>query len=83
MDEQEHKSTISRQNKAVQVWSWGNMYLPKPGKWPSQHLYLKISIGKSIGFHARKNPKHQYLKVVTLSDASYSKNHIYVYDHAA
>ena len=29
-------STISR--------SWGNMYLAKQGKWPSQHLYLKIKI---------------------------------------
>ena len=37
------------------------MYLPKPGKWPSQNLYLK----KNGGFHARKNPKQQYLEVVT------------------
>ena len=36
------------------------MFLPKPGKWPSRHLYLKVS-----GFHARKNPKQQYLKVIT------------------
>ena len=49
------------------------MYLPKPGKWP-QHLYLKIA----SGFYARKNPKQQYLKVVTFSDASFSKKHIYV-----
>ena len=46
---------------AEQVWSWGNIYLPKPGKWPSQHIYLKIN----SGYHARKNPKQQYLKVVT------------------
>ena len=38
------------------------MYLPTPGKWPSQHLYLKINSG---GFYARKNPNQQYLKVVT------------------
>ena len=44
-----------------------------------QHLYLKIN----SGFHARKNPKQQYLKVITFSDASFSKKHIYVYDHAA
>ena len=37
------------------------MYLPKPRKWPSQHLYLKIN----IGFHARKNPRQEYVKVVT------------------
>ena len=35
--------------------------IPKPGKWSSQHLYLKIN----SEFHARKNPKQQYLKVVT------------------
>ena len=55
------------------------MYLPKHGKWPSQHLYLKIN----SGFHARKNPKQQYLKVVAFSDPLFPKKHIYVYDHAA
>ena len=44
------------------------IYLPKPGKCPSQHLYLKLSIGKYSGFYARKNPKQQYLKVATFSD---------------
>ena len=34
-------------------------------------------------FHPRKNPKQQYLKVVTFSDLSCSKKHSYVYDHAA
>ena len=62
-----------------QVWSWGNMHLPKHGKWSSQYLYLKIN----IGFHARKNPKQQYLKAVTSIDPSFSKERIYVYDHAA
>ena len=42
-----------------------------------------ISENKNSGFHARKNPKQQYLKVVTLSDPSFSKKRIYVYDHAA
>ena len=74
LDEQE-----SSVQSAEQVWSWGNMYLPKHGKWPSQHLYLKIN----SGFHARKNPKQQYLKVVTFSDPSFTKTRIYVYDHAA
>ena len=36
------------------------IYHPKHGKWPSQHLYLKIN----SGFHARKSPKQQYLKVI-------------------
>ena len=35
------------------------------------------------GFHFRKNPKQQYLKVVRISDPSFSKKHIYVYDHVA
>ena len=35
------------------------------------------------GFHARTNPKQQYLKVVTFSDPSFSKKQIYVYSHAA
>ena len=37
------------------------IYIPKPGKWLSQHLYLKIN----SGFHARKNPYQQCLKIVT------------------
>ena len=32
---------------------------------------------------SRKNLKQQYLKVVTFSDPSFSKKHVYVYDHAA
>ena len=43
------------------------------------YCYLKVS----SGFNARKNPKEQYLKVVTFSDASFNKKRIYVYDHAA
>ena len=37
LDEQEPSvySADSDRTKAVQVWSWGNMYLPKPGKCPS------------------------------------------------
>ena len=39
------------------------------GNWLSQHLYhLKIN----SGFRARKNPKQQYLKVVTFSNPSES-----------
>ena len=37
------------------------IYVPKPGKLPSQHLYLEIN----SGFHARKNPHQQYQKIVT------------------
>ena len=42
-------------------------------------IYLKIN----SGFHARKNPKQQYLNGVMFSDPSFSKKCIYVYDHAA
>ena len=54
--------------------------LPKHGKWLSQPLaiYLKIN----SGFHARKNAKQQYLKVVTFIDPLFSKKRIYVYNHA-
>ena len=41
--------------------------------------YLKINSGL---FHARKNPKQQYLKGVTFSDPSFSTKRIYVCDHA-
>ena len=40
------------------------------------------SLKINSGFHARKNPKEQYLKVVTFNDSSFSKKRIYVYDHA-
>ena len=79
LDEQESSVQSADRTKAVQVWSWGNMYFPKPGKLLSQHLYLKIN----RGFHAKKNPKQQYLKVVTFSDVSFSKERICVYEHAA
>ena len=40
LDEQEPSVQSADRTKAVQVWSWGNMYLPKPGKLSSsQHLY--------------------------------------------
>ena len=41
-------------------------------------LYLKMLVSM-----IRKNPKQQYLKVATFSDASFSKMCIYVYDYAA
>ena len=46
------------------------------------HRTASISESKYSDSHARKNPKQQYLKVVTFSDASFNKKHIYVYDHA-
>ena len=52
LDEQEPSVQSADRTKAVEVWSWGNMYLSKPGKWLSQH-YLKII----SGFYARKNHK--------------------------
>ena len=30
LDDQEHSVQSEDRTKAVQVWSWGNMYLPKP-----------------------------------------------------
>ena len=55
-----NKSPGSVQSAEQEVWSWGNMYLPKHGKWSSQHLYLKMN----SGFHARmgKNPKNNIWK---------------------
>ena len=47
----------------------------------NKHVHINLKINS--GFHARKNPKQQYLKVVTFNDGSFSKKHIYVYDHAA
>ena len=34
LDEQEPLIQSADRTKAVQVWSWGNIYLSKPGKWP-------------------------------------------------
>ena len=47
------------------------------------NTYLKINRNSGFHLHARKNPKQQHLKVVTFSDPSFSKKHIYVYNHAA
>ena len=57
LDEQEPSVQSADRTRAVQVWSWGNTYLPKPGKLPSQDLYQKIN-----GLYARKNLKQQCLK---------------------
>ena len=32
LDEQEPSVQSADRTKSLQVWSWGNMYLPKPGK---------------------------------------------------
>ena len=79
IDKQEPSAQSADRTKAMEVWSWRSMYLLKPGKWPSQHLHLKIN----SAFHARKNPEQQYLKEIMFSNASFSKKHIYVYNHAA
>ena len=60
LDEQEPSVQSADITKAVQVWSWGNRYSPKPGNWPTQHLYLKVN----NGCHARGN----------LSEETISKN---------
>ena len=77
LNEQEPSAQSADRTKAVQVWSWGNMDIPKPRKWPSKY-HQKIN----SGFHARKNAKQQYLKVVTFRDFQFSKKRIYVYNHA-
>ena len=43
----------------------------------TESVYLKLN----RGFHARKNLKEHYPKVVTFSDASFIKKGIYVYDY--
>ena len=35
LDQQEPSVQSADRTKAMQVWSLGNMYLPKPGKWSS------------------------------------------------
>ena len=47
--EQEHSVQSTDRTKAVQAWRWGNICLPKPRKWPSEHLYLKINVGSMLG----------------------------------
>ena len=74
---QEPSAQSADRTKAVQVWSLGNMDIPKPRKWPSKY-HQKIN----SGFHARKNAKQQYLKVVTFRDFQFSKKRIYVCNHA-
>ena len=49
----------------------------------SSHHSIYIYLKTNSGFHVRKNPKQQYLKVVMFTDALFSKKRIYVYDHAA
>ena len=73
-------STISRQNQSSASLKLRKYVFPKTWRVAVTSIYiLKIN----SGFHARKNPKQQYLEVVTFSDASFSKEHIYVYDRAA
>ena len=40
LDEQEPSVQSADRTKAVQVWSWGNMYLQKPGKWSLHSIYI-------------------------------------------
>ena len=80
LDEQEPSVQSADRTKAVQVWSWRNVYLAKPGKWLSQHLFLKKT---PIGFHARKNPSEAAIsESITFNDTSFSKKRIYIYKHA-
>ena len=60
---------------------------PKQCKSEVEEIYIyqnlksgSHSIGISNGFHARENPKEQYLKVDTFGDASLCKKRIYACD---
>ena len=53
-----------------------------------QNTQWKVAVAASISenrvpavFHARKNPKQEYLKVVMFSDTSLSKKCIYLYGY--
>ena len=59
--EQKHSVQSADRNKAVQVWHWGNIVFTKTWKMSITSSCLKIN----SGLHAKKNPKQQYLKVVT------------------
>ena len=45
LGEQEHSVQSADRTKAVQVWSWGKMYYPKPEKWP-QHVAIFENISR-------------------------------------
>ena len=74
-------STISRHNQ-----SSGSLKLRKyvfTKTWKVAVTAASLSGNKYCGFHARKNPMQQYLKIVTFSDASFSKRCIYICDYVA
>ena len=63
-------STITRQNQSSAILKLRKYVFTKTWKVAVTALVvLKIN----SGFHARKNPKERYLKVVTFSDASFRK----------
>ena len=64
-----------RKSEAQEIWEFTKTW--------KVAVTASICENKYNEFHARKNPKQQYLKVVTFSDASFSKECIYAYDHAA
>ena len=48
LDEQEPLVQSADRTKAVKAWSWGNLYLPKPGKWVSHYKESQALISESI-----------------------------------
>ena len=82
LDEQEPSVQSADRTKAVQVWSWGNMYSPKPGNSGHHHSILCLKINS--GFHATEYPSEEtisQLKVVTLGsymeqESSKWKSHV-------
>ena len=82
LDEQEPSVQSADRTKAVQVWSWGNMYLPKPGKWPSQHA--SISENKySVPCKESQATISQNSLVCSVMLHSAKSACVYVYDHVA
>ena len=66
LDEQESSVQPADRTIAVQVWIWGNMYLPKPGDWP-----LVASVPINSGCHAGENPPEE-----TLSESSQVRDYM-------
>ena len=82
LDEQEPSVQSADRTKAVQVWSWGNMYLSKPGKWPSQHA--SISENKySVPCKESQATISQNSHVCSVMLHSAKSACVYVYDHVA
>ena len=72
-------STISRASLTLRKYVFTKIWKVQVAITASS-LYIWKKIPS--GFHTRKNSRQQYLKVVTFSDPSFSKECIYVNNHA-